>query len=110
MSFIRSALVIGSFWLSDLPNSLDISLIILWSSMFEDNKIASKAFLFISTISLGTIAFILAVLFSFRIKDNSPKISPVSIFPIFFPSISATSPPEITRKAVSPFSPSRTIY
>ena len=44
------------------------------------------------------------------IKDNSPNISPVSIFPIFFPLTSATSPPETTKKAVSPVSPSRTIY
>ena len=73
--------------------------------MLDDNKIASKAFLFISTISLGTMAFILAVLFSLRIKDNSPKISPDSIFPIFFPSISATSPPEITKRLFLLFRP-----
>ena len=78
--------------------------------MFEDNRIASNAFFLISTTSLGTIALILAFLASFKINDNSPKISPASILPTFLPSTSATKPPETTRKAVSPFSPSLTIY
>ena len=37
-------------------------------------------------------------------EDSSPKISPAPIFPTYLPLTSATTPPEITKKAVSPFS------
>ena len=78
--------------------------------MLLDKRIASRAFFFISIISVGTIAFILAFLCSPKMSDNSPKISPDSIFPTFFPSISTFKAPDIIKKAVLPLSPCLKTY
>ena len=72
--------------------------------MFEDSNISSNALFLITIISVGTTAFTLHDRFSPSIRESSPNISPVSIFPIFLESNSAIRPPDTTRKAVSPFS------
>ena len=109
MSFNSSPLVRGNFWSSFF--------LVLWTFhllLYEDQYLKTKdgfqSLFLISTTSLGTTALILAFLVSLRINESSPKISPDSILPTFFPSTSAINPPEITRKAVSPSSPSLTIY
>ena len=59
----------------------------------------------ISTNSEPVIALTVAFLFSPRIRESSPKISPEDIPPITLLSISTLNDPEIIKKAESPSSP-----